>query len=81
MNLTYGSQGQAVKALQNALKSAGYDLTVDGIYDEKTRNAVEDYQRKNGLDVSGIADDRTQTSLLTSSGKQTKKPKKKGARN
>ncbi len=68
MNLTYGSQGAAVKQLQTALNGAGYGLAVDGIYGAKTQAAVRDYQRKNGLSVDGIAGTQTQSKLYGTSG-------------
>ena len=49
----YGSYGETVKQLQQALNQVGYSLDVDGGFGEKTRAAVLDYQRKNGLRVDG----------------------------
>lgn len=62
-NLKRGSSGDDVKKLQEALNSAGYSLDTDGIYGSKTENAVMDYQRKNNLDVDGIAGENTLGSL------------------
>ena len=42
----------------------GYSLDVDGGFGEKTRAAVLDYQRKNGLRVDGVAGSETMGSLL-----------------
>ena len=66
MNLSYGSQGDEVKKLQEALNSQGYGLSVDGIYGAKTQAAVRDYQSKNGLSVDGIAGVNTQGKLYGS---------------
>lgn len=66
MNLSYGSQGDEVKKLQEALNSQGYGLSVDGIYGAKTQAAVQDYQSKNGLSVDGIAGVNTQGKLYGS---------------
>lgn len=63
MNLSYGSQGDEVKKLQEALNSQGYGLSVDGIYGAKTQAAVRDYQSKQGLAVDGIAGVNTQGKL------------------
>ena len=63
MNLSYGSQGDEVKKLQEALNSQGYGLAADGIYGAKTQAAVRDYQSKNGLSVDGIAGVNTQGKL------------------
>ncbi len=64
MNLSYGSQGDEVKKLQQALNSTGqYALDVDGVYGADTQDAVRDYQTKNGLTVDGIAGEQTQGKL------------------
>ena len=68
MNLSYGSQGEEVRKLQEALNSQGYGLSVDGIYGAKTQAAVRDYQSKQGLDVDGIAGVNTQGKLYGTSG-------------
>ena len=47
--VAYGSQGSAVKQLQSELNRRGYSLDEDGIFGKKTRAAVRDYQKKNGL--------------------------------
>jgi peptidoglycan hydrolase-like protein with peptidoglycan-binding domain len=52
--LVEGSFGDAVKNLQNALVSAGYSLKADGFFGAKTKEAVMDYQKKNGLKADGI---------------------------
>lgn len=65
MNLSYGSQGEEVRKLQEALNSQGYGLSVDGIYGAKTQAAVRDYQSKNGLSVDGIAGVNTQGKLYS----------------
>ena len=58
--VAYGSQGSAVRQLQNELNKRGYSLDQDGIFGKKTRAAVRDYQKKNGLTmVDGIAGDET----------------------
>lgn len=63
--VAYGSQGGAVKQLQNELNKRGYSLDEDGVFGKKTRAAVRDYQKKNGLKmVDGIAGDETWGSLM-----------------
>lgn len=59
LQLSYGSKGKDVSELQKKLNENGYNLTVDGKFGSKTRAAVEDYQKKNGLDVDGIAGSKT----------------------
>lgn len=56
-NLKYGSTGDEVKQLQEALGFTGSD--VDGIFGKKTQQAVIDYQTNNGLAVDGIAGEKT----------------------
>lgn len=64
--VAYGSQGSAVRQLQNELNKRGYSLDQDGIFGKKTRAAVRNYQKKNGLTmVDGIAGDETWGSLLS----------------
>ncbi len=51
-----GMRGEEVRKLQQALTDNGYDTGgIDGIYGEKTKNAVIKYQRDNGLKADGIA--------------------------
>lgn len=55
--LKYGSTGDDVKELQVQLTELGYYKgKLSGKYLEGTRAAVEDLQKKNGLEVTGIAD-------------------------
>lgn len=62
--LHYGSNGEAVKRLQTALKNAGYYKgAVDGQYYDQTYAAVKAFQRAVGLDVDGIAGRKTQNAL------------------
>ena len=72
-----GSKGDAVTALQQALKELGfYSGKADGIFGSGTRSAVVAFQLKNGLTQSGTADGATQALLYegkpkNSSGKAT----------
>lgn len=60
----YGSTGSEVTAIQTELKAQGYyNGKVDGIYGSGTKNAVEKYQKDNGLAVDGIAGNQTLASL------------------
>lgn len=61
--LTQGSRGQEVIKLQQALKDKGYNVTVDGIYGAKTREAVIQFQKDNGLTADGIAGAKTLAKL------------------
>lgn len=57
--LSYGSQGNDVTELQKLLNQNGYTLDTDGIFGDKTKEAVQDYQKKNNLDVDGIVGTNT----------------------
>ena len=61
--ISYGSSGEEVKKLQKSLNEKGYSLAVDGVFGSKTRDAVKDYQKKNGLSVDGIVGNNTWGSL------------------
>lgn len=66
--LRKGSQGDDVKHLQTVLNKNGYNLTVDGIFGDKTLAAVQEYQKKNGLSVDGEVGVNTWTSLSKNGG-------------
>lgn len=70
-NLAYGSSGSDVRALQEALRRAGYNIAADGVYGAETRNAVRQYQSAQGLGVDGIAGQQTFGSLGIGSGGST----------
>ena len=66
--LTKGSKGDAVKQLQQRLKELGYySSSCDGNYGNVTVTAVKAFQKKNGLDQTGVADSATQKKLNSSS--------------
>ena len=54
-----GSSGSSVRDLQTKLNQNGYKLDVDGVFGNKTYNAVLDYQRKNKLAVDGVVGNET----------------------
>ena len=66
--LHYGSNGDAVRRLQTALKNAGYYKgAIDGQYYDQTYAAVKAFQRAAGLAVDGIAGRKTQNALYGTS--------------
>lgn len=68
--LDYGSKGQAVRDLQNALKKLGYyKADVDGVYGYATYEAVWSFQHKNGLVVDGVAGSTTLSLLYSGKAK------------
>ena len=61
-----GSKAKAtVKKIQKALKKNGYytQYPVDGIYQQKTVNAVKQFQKAKGLKVTGKVDEKTAVKL------------------
>lgn len=64
--LEKGSKGDEVKALQQRLIDLNYlSDTADGSFGNKTKAAVEDFQKAAGLDATGIADSETQEALYS----------------
>lgn len=62
--LALGAEGNAVLALQNALKSYGYDIAPTGQYDAPTEQVVAAFQRHfRPARVDGIADGSTMRTL------------------
>lgn len=67
--LRKGDSGLTVKWLQELLLAAGHDLgKADGVFGSKTKAAVEDFQRANGLTVDGIAGKKTIAALTALDG-------------
>lgn len=65
----YGSRGDEVVKIQEKLKRWGYySGAVDGIYGQKTYEAVKYFQRKNGLTADGIAGPKTLAAMGITSG-------------
>jgi N-acetylmuramoyl-L-alanine amidase len=63
-SLSVGSRNDAVTELQKRLKQWGYYRgTVDGIYGTMTRNAVMDFQSRNGLTPDGVVGQATANAL------------------
>lgn len=61
-----GSSGDCVKLIQKRLSDLGYDPgPIDGIYGEKTYNAVKVFESKNGMTVDGVVDTRTWSMLFS----------------
>lgn len=73
-NVMKGSQSDDVKAVQQTLIDAGYDLGAggaDGIFGADTEAAVRKFQQNNGLAVDGIVGKNTTAALQ---GAQNKTP-------
>lgn len=59
-----GTKGPLAAAIQAALCEAGHSLEIDGEFGPKTENALREYQKKNGLEVDGVAGPATYAKLL-----------------
>ena len=63
--LRYGNKGVYVCVLQEALNSLRYDTGgLDGVFGNKTRNSVIEYQKSRGLSQDGIVGNLTWNSLM-----------------
>ncbi len=56
-------QGEAVRALQTALRQAGLEVSVDGVFGPGTAEAVRQFQQQRGLTVDGVVGASTQAAL------------------
>lgn len=63
-----GAKGDIVVQLQDLLAKTGSSLTIDGIFGNGTRSAVQAFQKKYGLVVDGIVGPKTWAKLLEVSG-------------
>lgn len=61
--LARGAGGEAVTRLQELLKAAGQELSVDGDFGPGTERALRAWQRKNNLPVTGEVDEATRAGL------------------
>ena len=62
--LKMGAIGEDVKQAQEALKALGHDIgEVDGKFGSLTESAVKAFQKKKGLEVTGIIDETTLDAL------------------
>jgi len=61
---TRGGDREQVRAVQQALKDKGHDPgTVDGVMGPKTRSALRDFQKKEGIKDTGRLDQETMSKL------------------
>ncbi len=58
-----GDKGLEVVALQKRLVELGNDLDIDGVFGQKTENALRMFQASNGLTVDGICGAKTWAAL------------------
>lgn len=58
-----GDRGAKVSQIQKSLVASGYLSGTDGVFDEKTQEAVRQFQQTKGLKVDGIVGENTLTAL------------------
>ena len=74
-----GCRGEEVRELQQALIDLGYlKGTADGIFGNNTENAVRAFQKKNRMNVDGLAGKKTREKILNQAEKK-KKPESTAA--
>lgn len=62
-NVRWGSIGQGAKWVQWQLVRHGYDLSIDGIFGNKSKAALISFQKSHGLDPDGICGVLTRAKL------------------
>lgn len=78
VGLKFGDTGEDVKALQQRLKALGYDLGnfgeggVDGIIGSVTEEAIKAFQKAEGLEVTGVFDEKTIAAMEKAGGSLSK---------
>ena len=50
--------------MQKLLIAKGFSVKLDGVYNDETTNAIKEFQQKNTLYPSGVADEITINLLL-----------------
>jgi putative chitinase len=60
----FGDDSDYVADLQNMLIRKGYPIVADGKFGKKTQDAVSDFQKKNGIAVTGNIDTNTLPKLM-----------------
>src|SRR5687768_14132188 len=60
---TEGMSATDIKHVQQALKAKGHDAGTSGVMDDKTREAIRAFQKKEGLTMTGTVDDKTAQAL------------------
>ena len=59
---------QNIKQIQQALQAKGHNAGTSGVMDDKTRDAIRAFQKKEGLSVTGNVDAKTAQALGVSVG-------------
>jgi peptidoglycan hydrolase-like protein with peptidoglycan-binding domain len=72
--LGMGSVGTDVQQLQQMLRQQGYNVADNGVFDHQMRQAVMDFQRRNGCSVDGLVGPETMRALDSSFGRPEAAP-------
>jgi hypothetical protein len=65
--LKNGMNNIEVMQIQTLLKKLGYDLPIDGYFENITKQSVERFQKENGVFVTGVVNDVTLAEILKKS--------------
>ena len=66
VTLQFGSRGTAVRNMQVRLANLGYYFgAIDGIFGSQTQAAVRQFQNRNNLAITGIANSATQSAIFS----------------
>lgn len=57
--LQYGDTGKEVEKAQKLLQKAGSTIQVNGVFSIGMTSAVKAFQKRSGLKITGVIDDRT----------------------
>ena len=79
--LRVGHSGDAVLAMQEALKKLGYSVKTDGKFGDGTLKALLRFQKQNGLTVDGHAGNATMQALFNTVNKKDNNNKKNNTTN
>jgi peptidoglycan hydrolase-like protein with peptidoglycan-binding domain len=67
-----GDRGSKISEIQKGLTAAGFQPGADGVFDEKTEKAVEQFQQTKGLKADGIVGQETLGALSQKPGNKLK---------
>ena len=74
VDISYGEKSERVADAQRFLQKAGSKIQVNGEFTIGMVTAVKTFQKKNGLKVTGIIDEKTMVALVAV-GKSARKKK------
>lgn len=80
-SLDIGDSGFQVRNIQEKLKQLKYLRNIDDYYGENTKNAIQDFQRRNGLSVDGKAGPNTLAKLNDPNAKKALAPSRRSQNN